>query len=74
MATVQELATAANRQLDGEDAVYARAISCVSDHDHGELQRKLQSVACNKWLSILLVSLHASDVGRNSKHCIAGAH
>ena len=64
-ATVHELATVADRKLQGEDPVYARAILCVSDLDHKESQAKLLQVACNKWLSILLICLHASDVGRN---------
>ena len=64
-ATVQELAAAANRRLVGEDPIYSRAISCISDVDHSAQLGKLQMIACNKWLSILLVCLHDSDVGRN---------
>lgn len=64
-ATVQELTAAANRRLCGEDPIYSHAISCISDVDHSAQQSKLQVIACNKWLSILLVCLHDSDVGRN---------
>lgn len=64
-ATVQELAAAVSKQFGEDSSVYARAISCISDSDFSSQQRKLRASACNKWLSILMVSLQSSDVGRN---------
>lgn len=63
--TVQELAAAAFHRYEVDDPVFARAIACISDSDFGSQQSKLRFSACNKWLSILMVCLHASDVGRN---------
>ena len=64
-ATVQELASAATRPFGDDSSVYARAISCISDSDFNAQQSKLRLSACNKWLSILMVCLQESDVGRN---------
>ena len=64
-ATVQELASAATRPFGDDSSVYARAISCISDSDFKSQQSKLRLSACNKWLSILMVCLQESDVGRN---------
>ena len=64
-ATVQELASAATRPFGDDSSVYARAISCISDSDFKSQQNKLRLSACNKWLSILMVCLQESDVGRN---------
>lgn len=64
-ATVQELAAAASSSFGDDGSVYARAISCLTDSDFKSQQIKLRLSACNKWLSILMVCLPESDVGRN---------
>ncbi|CAL1169286.1 unnamed protein product [Cladocopium goreaui] len=64
-ATVLELAAAASRPSASESPVYIHAIACISDHDHDAQQSKLRLSACSKWLSILVLCLHASDVGRH---------
>ena len=64
-ATAQALAAAAFKPFGEDDPVYARAIACLSDSDYSSQQSKLQSSACNKWLSVLMVCLQTSDVGRN---------
>ena len=64
-ATVHELAAAVDRPSLTGGPIYLHAISCISDLDHDAQQSKLRSSACNKWLSILVICLHASDVGRN---------
>ena len=63
--TAQVLAAAASNRVGEDDPVYARAISCLSDADYGSQQSRLCTSACNKWLSILMICLQASDVGRN---------
>ena len=64
-ATVLELASAASRPPAAESPVYVHAIACISDHDHDSQQSKLKQSACNKWLSILVLCLTSSDVGRH---------
>ena len=66
-AAVQELAAAVSKPFGEDGSVYTRAISCISDSDFSAQQRRLRDSACNKWLSILMLALQSSDVGRKGR-------
>ena len=46
-------------------SIFPHAISCLSDKDYSCKLADLSRRACDKWLSILVLDLQASEVGRN---------
>ena len=65
---VQELFAASSSGDLSTGTIFPHAISCLSDKDFSSKQADLLSRACDKWLSILILDLQASEVGRTQPY------
>ena len=63
--TVHDLFAASSNLDLSTGTIFPHAISCLSDQDFDSKQADLLRRACDKWLSILILDLQASEVGRN---------
>ena len=62
---VQDLFATAPELDVSAGSIFPHAISCFSDKDYSCKLADLSRRACDKWLSILVMDLQASEVGRN---------